>query len=183
MNKTTVNRQAANEARLLVPTLPSSKATVEELKERVQSTIRAENQAVAVRSEAVAELRRREGTELVETVLQKDGLLSRRRARSEVETADELSKLPRTADGLRKGEISYENARIIAGASKRGKIDENELGDAARTQSPDKFAATVRKHEQQRSEDDGMSKLEHQRSRQYTKVSTDPDDGMTILSR
>ena len=67
-----MNRQAANEARLLVPTLPSSKATVVELKERVQSTIRAENQAVAVRSEAVAELRRREGTEeLVETVLRK----------------------------------------------------------------------------------------------------------------
>ncbi len=181
MNRGTVNRQAANEARLLVPTLPSSKATVEELKERVQSTIRAENQAVAVRAEAVAELRRREGTELVETVLQKDGLLSRRRARSEVETADELSKLPKTADGLRKGEISYDNARIIAGASKRGEIDENELGDAARTQSPDKFAGTVRKHEQQRSQDDGMSRLEHQRSRRYAKVSTDPDDGMIVL--
>ena len=71
MNRGTVNRQAANEARLLVPTLAtSSKATVEELKERVQSTIRAENQAVAVRSETVAELRRREGTEeLVEAVL------------------------------------------------------------------------------------------------------------------
>ena len=178
MNRGTVNRQAANEARLLVPTLATAEATVEELRERVQSTIRAENQAVAVRAEAVAELRRREGTELVETVLQKDGLLSRRRARSEVETADELSKLPRTADGLRKGEISYENARIIAGASKRGEIDETELGDAARTQSPDKFAATVRKHEQQRSSDDGMSKLEHQR---FAKVSTDPDDGMTVL--
>ena len=34
---------------------------------------------------------------------------------------------------------------------------------------------------QQRSSDDGMSKLEHQRSRRYAKVSTDPDDGMTIL--
>ena len=176
-----MNRQAANEARLLAPTLPSSKATVEELRERVQSTIRAENQAVAVRAEAVAELRRREGTELVETVLQKDGLLSRRRARSEVETADELSKLPRTADGLRKGEISYDNARIIAGASKRGEIDDTKLANIAKTQSPDKFAGTVRKHEQQRSSDDGMSKLEHQRSRRYAKVSTDPDDGMTIL--
>ncbi len=107
--------------------------------------------------------------------------MSRRRARSEVETADELSKLPETVKGLRKGEISYDNARIIAGASKRGKIDETELGNAARTQSPDKFAGTVRKHEQQRSEDDGMSKLEHQRSRRYAKVSTDPDDGMTVL--
>ena len=76
MNRGTVNRQAANEARLLVPTLPSSKATVEELKERVQSTIRAENQAVAVRSETVAELRRREGTELVETVAKRWSVVS-----------------------------------------------------------------------------------------------------------
>ena len=181
MIKTTVSRQVTNEARVLAPNLSVSEATVEQLQERVQSTIRGENQLAGIRAESVAELRRREGTELVETVLQKDGLLSRRRARSEVETADELSKLPRTADGLRKGEISYENARIIAGASKREEIDETELGDAARTQSPDKFAATVRKHEQQRSGDDGMSKLEHQRSRRYAKVSTDPDDGMTVL--
>ena len=165
----------------MAPNLSVSDATVEQLQERVQSTIRGENQLAGIRAESVAELRRREGTELVETVLQKDGLLSRRRARSEVETADELSKLPRTADGLRKGEISYENARIIAGASKRGEIDETELGDAARTQSPDKFAATVRKHEQQHSADDGMSRLEHQRSRRFAKVSTDPDDGMTVL--
>ena len=154
---------------------------MEELKERVQSTIRAENQAVAVRSETVAELRRREGEELVEAVLREKGLLSRRRARSEVETADELSKLPETVKGLRDGEISYDNARIIAGASKRGKIDDTKLADLAKTQSPDKFAGTVRKHEQQRSGDDGMSKLEHQRSRRFAKVSTDPDDGMTIL--
>ena len=181
MNKTTINRQVVNEARLLLPTLAVGEATVEQLQDRVSSTIRAENQAVAVRVEAAAELRRREGTELTETVLQKDGLLSRRRARSEVEIADELSKLPRTADGLRKGEISYDNARIIAGASRRGKIDDTKLANIAKTQSPDKFAGTVRKHEQQRSKDDGMSKLEHQRSRRFAKVSTDPDDGMTFL--
>ena len=181
MNKLAVNGEVANQVRLLLPSLPVAEATVEQLQERVQSTVRVENQAVAIRVEAVAELRRREGTELVETVLQKDGLLSRRRARSEVETADELAKLPRTADGLRKGEISYDNARIIAGASRRGKIDDTELANIAKTQAPDKFAATVRKHEQQRSEDDGMSKLEHQRSRRYAKVSTDPDDGMTVL--
>ncbi len=53
--------------------------------------------------------------------------------------------------------------------------------DGARSQSPDKFARTVRKHEQQRSEDDGVSKLEHQRSRRYAKITTDQDDGMTVL--
>ncbi len=154
---------------------------MEQLQERVQSTIRGENQLAGIRAEAVAELRRREGTELTETVLREGGLRSRRRARSEVETAVELSGLPQTSEGLRNGEISYENARIIAGASKRGEIDETDLGDPARTQSPDKFAGTVRRHEQQRSQDDGMSRLEHQRSRRYAKVTTDPDDGMTVL--
>ena len=181
MNTTTVNRQVLNEARVLAPNLSVSEATVEQLEERVQSTIRAENQLAGIRVEAIAELRRREGTDLTETVLREDGLRSRRRARSEVETAAELSELPKTSEGLRKGEISYDNARIIAGASKRGKIDETELGDAARNQSPDKFAATVRKHEQQRSQDDGMGRLEHQRSRRFAKIKTDVDEGMVVL--
>ena len=152
MDKETNSGRLVNEPRLLLPTLSVSEATVEQLQERVQSTVRVENQAVAVRAEAVAELRRREGEELAEAVLREKALLSRRRARSEVETADELSKLPRTADGLRKGEISYDNARIIAGSSRRGEIDktdEGELADLAKTQAPDKFAGTVRKHEQE----------------------------------
>ena len=181
MNKEATNDHLTNEARMSAPTLAAGEATAEQLQERVSSTIRVENQAVAVRAEAVAELRRREGEELAETVLREKGLLSRRRARSELETADELSKLPRTAKGMRDGEISYDNARIIAGASQRGKIDETKLADIAKTQSPDKFAGTVRKHEQERSKDDGMSKLEHQRSQRYAKISSDPDDGMAIL--
>ena len=170
-----------NRVRVLAPNSPLAEATMEQLKERIQSTICADNQTAAIRAEAVAEMRRREGTERVETVLQEDGLLSPRRARSEVETAVKLKELPNTADGLRKGEISYDNARIIAGASQRGNIDETELADIAKTQSPDKFAGTVRKHQQQRSQDDGLSQLEHQRSQRYAKISTDLTDGMTVL--
>ncbi len=121
MNREAVNTQLANEARLLLPTLAAAEATVEQLQERVQSTIRAENQTVTIRAAAGAELRRQEGTQPVETVLQKDGLLSRRRARSDVETVDELSKLPKTADGLRKGEISYDNARSSPGHRNEGR--------------------------------------------------------------
>ena len=82
---------------------------------------------------------------------------------------------------MRDGEIPYENARILAKASQEGEIDEEELVDKARTQSPDKFAGTARKHAQQRSEDDGMSRLEHQRSRRFTNIKTDNTDGMTVL--
>ena len=177
----TVNGADRNVAWLSAPTVPVAEASSDQLEKRVKSTIRVENQAAAIRAEALAELRRREGTVVVESVLREDGLMPRRRARSEVETASDLSELPNTSDGLRRGEIPYANARIIAGASRRGDIDEGELAEIAKTQSPDKFAGTVRKHEQSRSEDDGMSRLKHQRSRRYAKIKTDPDDGMTVL--
>ncbi|MDE0188258.1 MAG: DUF222 domain-containing protein [bacterium] len=181
MNTTMMNRQLANLARVLAPTVPVSEATVTELRDRVQSTIRGENQLAGVRAEALAELQRRAGIELTENELRERGKKPRRRARSEVETARELEKLPETSKGLREGDISYDNARILANANQRGTIDEKELLDDARSQSPDKFGATVRKHEQRRSEDDGVSKLEHQRSRRFARIRTDQDDGMTVL--
>ncbi len=181
MNTTTAERKVANQARVLGPSLSVGKATVEELQDRVQSTIRGENQLAGIRAEALAELQRREGTELTENALQEGGQRPRRRARSEVETAKELEELPETSKGLRDGDIPYDNARILASANKRGKIDEQQLLDDARTQSPDKFAAMVRKHEQHRSQDDGVSKLEHQRSRRFAKMRTDIEDGMTVL--
>ncbi len=180
--KQAVNSQrSANLAKLLAPTMPVVEASVEELKQRIQSTICVQNQVAAVRAQAVSELRRRQGAEKVETILREDGLLGRRKARSEVETAKELEELPKTREGFQKGEISADNARILAGANQRGTIVEDELLDGARSQSPDKFARMVRKHEQQRSEDDGVSKLEHQRSRRFAKITTDQDDGMTVL--
>lgn len=181
MEKVSVNTPVVNRARLLSPSLPVAEASPEQLRERIQSTIRAQNQAAAIRAEAVSELRRREGSEMVETVLREDGLLPGRRARSEVETAKELEELPKTREGLRRGEISPDNARIIAGANQRGEINEEELAELAKTQSPDKFAGTVRKHEKQRAQDDGVSKLEHQRSRRFAKITTELDDGMTVL--
>ncbi|MDE0230864.1 MAG: DUF222 domain-containing protein [bacterium] len=181
MNNTAVNGRSANLARLLAPTMPVAEATLEQLKDRLKSTIRVENQAAAIRAETLAEMTRRQGEGLTDDTLRETGLRSRRRARSEVETAKELEELPETSENLRKGKIPYDNARILAGANQRGTIDEKELLDDARSQSPDKFAATVRKYEQRRSEDDGMSRLEHQRSRRYAKITTAVEDGMTVL--
>ena len=45
MKETAVNGQVTNAARLLAPTLSVGEATVEQLQERVQSTIRVENPA------------------------------------------------------------------------------------------------------------------------------------------
>ena len=181
MDRTAIGRGVVNEIGLVLPNLPVGDATLEQLQVRLESTIRAENQAAAVRAETLAEMTRREGTHLTENTLRETGLRPRRKARSEVETAVELQELPETSEGLRKGKIPYENARILAKASQRGEIDETELVDKAGTQSPDKFAGTVRKYEQQRSRDDGMSRLEHQKSRRFAKIKTATDDGMKVL--
>ena len=181
MEKTAIDRRGADEVRAVFPTRPVGQATLEQLKDWLQSTFRVENQVAGFRSGILAELTRREGVHLTENNLREKGLRPRRKARSEVETAVELEELPKTSEGMRDGEIPYDNARILAGARKRGEIDETELVDKARTQSPDKFRGTVRKYEQQRSEDDGMSRLEHQRSQRFAKIKTDNTDGMTVL--
>ena len=181
MEKTASDRRVINQIEVVLPNLVVGDATLEQLRERLQSTFRVENQAAAVRAETLAELTRRAGVHITEDNLRVKGLRPRGKARSEVETAVELEELPRTSEGMRDGEIPYENARILAKASQDGEIDESELIGAAKTQSPDKFAGTVRKHQQQRSEDDGMSRLEHQRSRRFAKIKTDNTDGMTVL--
>ena len=181
MNKTALKGRMTDKVRVLFPTRPLGQATLEQLQDRLASTIRAENQLSAVRAETLPEMTRREGVHLTEDILRETGLRPRGKARSEVETAKALEELPETSEGLREGEIPYDNARILAKASQRGEIDETELGDKARSQSPDKFAGTVRKYEQQRSSDDGMGRLEHQRSRRFAKIKTDVDDGMKVL--
>ncbi len=181
MEKTANDRQVINQIGVVLPNLAVGDVTLEQLQERLASTFRVENQAAAVRAETLAELTRREGVHITEDNLREKGLRPRGKARSEVETAVELEELPRTSEGMRDGEIPYENARILAKASQEGEIDETELVDKARTQSPDKFAGTVRKHAQQRSEDYGMSRLEHQRSRRFANIKTDNTDGMKLL--
>ncbi len=181
MEETANDRQVVNEIGVVLPSLAVGEATLEQLQARLQSTFRVENKAAAVRAETLAELTRRVGVHLTENSLREKGLRPRGKARSEVETAVQLEELPQTSEGMRDGEIPYENARILARAKKRGEIDETELVDKARTQSPDKFGGTVRKYEQQRSEDDGMGRLEHQRSRRFARIRTDRVDGMTVL--
>ena len=168
---------------LWAPSLPVAEASSERVAKRVKSTIRVENQAAAESCGPVGGAAAAGGR----TGWSSDGTARGRfdaPASGPVEGRSPLRtcrSLPPTPDGLRRGEIPYANARIIAGASRRGDIDEEELAEIARTQSPDRFAGTVRRHEQQRSEDDGVSRLRHQRSRRYARIKTDPDDGMTIL--
>ena len=108
MVRTVIDRRVINEIKMVLPNLPVSDATLEQLQDRLASTFRAENQAAAVRAETLAELTRREGTHLIENTLRETGLRPRRKARSEVETARELQELPKTSEGMRQGNIPYD---------------------------------------------------------------------------
>ena len=108
---TGIDRRLTDEMGVVLPTRPLGDASLEQLQVRLASAFRAENQA-AVPAETLAELTRREGSHLTESNLRETGLRPRRKARSEVETAQELEELPRTSEGMRAGKIPYENARI-----------------------------------------------------------------------
>ncbi|MYD42027.1 MAG: hypothetical protein F4W94_09955, partial [Acidimicrobiia bacterium] len=172
METTAVGRRVADQVRVVLPTLPVGDATSSQLQDWLKATFRAENQIAGFRTGILAELTRRKGVHIVENNLREKGLRPRRKARSEVETAVELEELPKTSEGMLDGEIPYENARILAKASQEGEIDEEDLLGKARTQSPDRFAGTVRKYVQERSEDDGMSRLERQRCQRFAKINT-----------
>ncbi|MYD41522.1 MAG: DUF222 domain-containing protein, partial [Acidimicrobiia bacterium] len=181
MEKKANSRRVADRVRVVLPAGPVGDATSSQLQDWLKATFRAENQIAGFRTGILAELTRRKGVHIVENNLREKGLRPRRKARSEVETAVELEELPKTSEGMLDGEIPYDNARILAKASQEGEIDEEDLVGRARTQSPDKFAGTVRKYVQERSEDDGMSRLERQRSQRFAKLKTDHTDGMTVL--
>ncbi|MCY3563930.1 MAG: hypothetical protein OXH26_08450, partial [bacterium] len=138
METTAVGRRVADRVRVVLPAGPVGDATSSQLQDWLQATFRVENQIAGFRTGILAELTRRKGVHIVENNLREKGLRPRRKARSEVETAVELEELPKTSEGMRNGEIPYDNARILAKAAQEGEIDEKELIGSARTQSPDK---------------------------------------------
>ena len=109
-------------------------------------------------------------------------LSSKREAKRDVETATRLQQLPDTSNALADGEIPAGHARLIARASGEGPVDETVLVKAARTQNYDRFAKTVKRHQQDQSGDDGQALLERQRQRRSARIFESPETGMFVLS-
>ena len=175
------NGLSAHRVRVVLPSAPVNDATVHELEERMRSASRAESQAKAVRVEAAAELVLRRGLGLTEKTVRELSGQSTGRSRKEVETADKLADLPVTWDAFRDGKITFDHAQIIADTAGRVEIDEEELVDKASSQPVDVFARTARQHEQERSEDDGMSTLMKQRRSRKAWIRVARGNGMTVL--
>ncbi len=167
--------------RVVLPSIPIGEASPTDLKELMRSASEAESQVAAFRARATAEYSRRMGRKHAEKTLREVSGKSSRGARTEVKIAHRLKDLPGTRRAFEEGQITAGHVQIIAKTSERVEIDEQDLVKKAKRQPVDVFARAARRHEQQRAQDDGVSKLEAQKRSRRAWIRTDRDDGMTML--
>ena len=151
------------------------------LRQRLKLVGRSESRLAAMKSQVLAELGRRTTPADARLIASNELLSSKRQAKRDVQTAVQLEQLPDTAGVLASGEIPPGHARLIARASSEGPVDEAELVEAARSQNFDRFAKTVRRHQQAQSGDDGQALLDRQRQRRTARIFESPDSAMFIL--
>ncbi len=181
-NGRVVDQRTGNQVRVVLPSVPVREASLAGLQEQMRSASRAKAQAEAIRARAAAEYSRRLGDKATEKELRKQSRQSARGTRTEVKVATQLKDLPNTKNAFETGEITFGHAKVIAATAERAKnIDEQELVGRAKVEPVDVFSRTARRHEQQRSHDDGIGMLEAQKRARRAWIKTDRDDGMTVL--
>ncbi len=134
----------------------------------------------------IAEIGRRKGN--AADKLRDKSHMSPTDARRAVKTAAGLKELPATRDALESGEISPRNASLLAHSAKDRSgtdgavpVDEAELVPKAAEQSPDQFAKTLRRWENEHRPDQAKKKLRCQRKARRVSMWEDADSGMYIL--
>ncbi|MCQ3806085.1 MAG: DUF222 domain-containing protein [Acidimicrobiaceae bacterium] len=152
------------------------------LRAQLQLVGRGESRLAAMKAQILGELGRRTSAVDAQLIASDELLSSKREAKRDVETATRLQQLPDTSNALADGEIPAGHARLIARASSEGPVDEVVLVEAARTENYDRFAKTVRRHQQDRSGDDGQGLLDRQRQRRSARIFESPETGMFVLS-
>ena len=149
---------------------------------RLSEIGRAESRLAAMKALVLAEVGRRHSNAVAQRLARDELRSSKREAKRDVESAVQLAQLPATSEALESGEIPQGHARLIARASGESNIDEALLVKAANEQPFDEFVKTVRRHQQDCSEDDGQAILDRQRERRSARIFESPDTGMFVLS-
>ena len=152
------------------------------LQDRPSEIGRAESKLGAFKAEVLAELSRRDSKSAAERAAREQLQSSRRDAQRDVEAAERLSALEETSQALGSGEIPVGHARLIARAASEGPIDQTFLVEAARHQGYDQFAKTLRRNQQEMSDDDGQSIHDRQHKNRTARAFTSRETGMFILS-
>ena len=130
----------------------------------------------------LAEVGRRHSNAVAQRLARDELRSSKREAKRDVESAVQLAQLPATSEALESGEIPQGHARLIARASGESDIDEALLVKAANEQPFEEFVQTVRRHQQDCSDDDGQTILDRQRKRRSARIFESPETGMFVLS-
>lgn len=154
----------------------------EGLRGRLKEIGRAESRLGAMKSQVLTELSRRHNAVTAERVAREELQSSKREARNDVETAGRLTQLAETSQALSDGVIPVGHARLIARAASEGPIDEAVVVEAAKREDFDQFSKTMRSHQQEMSDDDGMGILEKQKSRRTARAFLSRETGMFVLS-
>ena len=152
------------------------------LRERVGLIGRAESTLAALKAEVLAELARRDGSGAAKRAVREVLRSSPSRAYNDVKAAERLAGLAATSEALASGEVPAEHARLIARASSEGPIDEAELVEAAKTQTYDELARTVKRQQHELSGDDGQAMHDRQRQKRSARMFQNAETGMYVLN-
>ena len=152
------------------------------LRQRLGLLGEAESQLEALKSQTLAEASRRHGDSGAKRVARDVLRSSPSAAHRDVKSAERMSKLAETSGALLSGEIPAGHARLIARASSEGPILEDELVEAAKTQSFDEFSKTVKRQQHELSGDEGESLLDRQRKKRSARLFLNADTGMYVLN-
>lgn len=167
---------------LEVPATDPAEMSGAERRAALVSVGRAEACLAGWKTRLVNAERDQHGVEAVERVLREELQSSRREATRDVKSSAQLAELPVTSAGLEAGEIPAGHARLIARAASEGPIDESVLAEAAQRENYDKFAKTLRHHQQEMSDDDGQSIFDRQRENRTGRAFVSRETGMFVLS-
>jgi len=153
-----------------------------ELRKRVGLIGRAESTLSAFKAEALAELARRDGSGAAKRAVREVLRSSPSRAHHDVKAAERLAGLSATSEALASGEIPSDHARLIARASSEGPICEAGLVEAAKTQTYDELAKTVKRQQHELSGDDGQAICDRQKQKRSARLFQNAETGMYVLN-
>ena len=143
---------------------------------------RAESTLSAFKAEALAELARRDGSGAAKRAVREVLRSSPSAAHRDVKAAERLAGLAATSEALALGQVPTDHARLIARASSEGPIDERELVEAAKTQTYDELARTVKRQQHELSGDDGQAICDRQKQKRSARMFQNAETGMFVLN-
>ncbi len=142
----------------------------------------ADSQLEALKAQTMAEMARRHDTAGAKKMAREVLRSSPSKAHHDVKAAERLAGLAATSEALAAGEVPAGHARLIARASSEGPIDERELVEAAKTQTYDELAKTVKRQQHELSGGDGQSIHDRRKQKRSARLFQNGDTGMYVFN-